>query len=226
MIGALGAYVISQATSASDVLSVAGMLPRHSTARVGSFSRAVLLRDNSGSHLFTSSIAILLHTVVLQREFGMGSGRKSDLPMMRIAPLFETLSDLDNAPSVMETLFSLPTYLGIIAGGALYTSHHKYPRMPGRYKILTLTSYTAPSTSQANPPPPPDRQAGDHGRLLRLRQRRRTSCCLLGSVSLSGRSCQDRQATQHRVDLLPWQRGYCGQRRQPGRLQSGEPQLL
>jgi len=66
----LGAYVISQARSASDVLAV----------------------------------------MLLQKQYGMtaSSGR-----MMRVVPLFETLVDLTNAPQVMETLFSLPNYLGM-----------------------------------------------------------------------------------------------------------------
>ena len=66
--GSLGAYVISQAKSASDVLAV----------------------------------------MLLQKQYGM-IGNK----MMRVVPLFETLNDLMNAPSVMETLFSLPNYLGL-----------------------------------------------------------------------------------------------------------------
>lgn len=66
----LGAYVISQARSASDVLAV----------------------------------------MLLQKQYGMtaNSGK-----MMRVVPLFETLVDLTNAPQVMETLFSLPNYLGM-----------------------------------------------------------------------------------------------------------------
>ena len=67
--GSLGAYVISQATSASDVLAV----------------------------------------YVLQKDAGV---RKP----LRVAPLFETLDDLLGATSTMETLFSLPTYMGIIKG--------------------------------------------------------------------------------------------------------------
>jgi phosphoenolpyruvate carboxylase len=68
---ALGAYVISQATSASDVLAV----------------------------------------MLLQKQFGMTpqSGK-----MMRVVPLFETLQDLTNAPEVVQTLFSLPGYLGAV----------------------------------------------------------------------------------------------------------------
>jgi phosphoenolpyruvate carboxylase len=66
----LGAYVISQARSASDVLAV----------------------------------------MLLQKQYGMTSTKGN---MMRVVPLFETLNDLTNAPQVMETLFSLPNYLGM-----------------------------------------------------------------------------------------------------------------
>lgn len=67
--GSLGAYVISQATSASDVLAV----------------------------------------YVLQKDAGVKKP-------LRVAPLFETLDDLKGATSTMKTLFSLPTYMGIIKG--------------------------------------------------------------------------------------------------------------
>ena len=67
--GSLGAYVISQATSASDVLAV----------------------------------------YVLQKDAGVKKP-------LRVAPLFETLGDLVGATSTMKTLFSLPTYMGIIKG--------------------------------------------------------------------------------------------------------------
>ena len=65
----LGAYVISQATSASDVLAV----------------------------------------LLLQRDAGVKKP-------LRIAPLFETLDDLNGAASTMKSLFSLPVYMGIIEG--------------------------------------------------------------------------------------------------------------
>jgi len=67
----LGAYVISQAKTASDVLAV----------------------------------------MVLQKQFGM-----SDSKAMRVAPLFETLDDLTNAPDVLKSLFSMPTYVGAVNG--------------------------------------------------------------------------------------------------------------
>ena len=65
----LGAYVISHATSASDVLAV----------------------------------------LLLQLDAGVQKP-------LRIAPLFETLSDLEGATDTMRTLFSLPVYMGIIGG--------------------------------------------------------------------------------------------------------------
>jgi phosphoenolpyruvate carboxylase len=67
--GSLGAYVISQATTASDVLAV----------------------------------------YVLQKDAGVKKP-------LRVAPLFETLDDLKGATGTMESLFSLPTYMGIIQG--------------------------------------------------------------------------------------------------------------
>jgi len=65
----LGAYVISQAQSASDVLAV----------------------------------------MLLQKQFGMTLESKN---LMRVVPLFETLNDLTNAPQVLQTLFSIPVYVG------------------------------------------------------------------------------------------------------------------
>lgn len=65
----LGAYVISQATSASDVLAV----------------------------------------LLLQLDAGVKKP-------LRVAPLFETLDDLNGASETMKTLFKLPVYMGIING--------------------------------------------------------------------------------------------------------------
>jgi len=71
--GSTGAYVISQARTASDVLAV----------------------------------------MLLQKQFGMtnNNGRA-----MRVVPLFETLTDLENAPEVVDTLFSSDGYLGRVKG--------------------------------------------------------------------------------------------------------------
>jgi phosphoenolpyruvate carboxylase len=70
---ALGAYVISQCQTASDVLAV----------------------------------------MLLQKQFGMNPSNGN---MMRVVPLFETLEDLTNAPEKLETLFSVPAYVGAIKG--------------------------------------------------------------------------------------------------------------
>jgi phosphoenolpyruvate carboxylase len=67
--GSLGAYVISQCTSASDVFSV----------------------------------------LVLQKDAGVKKP-------LRVAPLFETLDDLNGAADTMKKLFSLPGYMGAING--------------------------------------------------------------------------------------------------------------
>jgi len=69
----LGAYVISQAKVASDVLVV----------------------------------------MLLQKQFGMTSTGGN---MMRIVPLFETLTDLTNAPDTCDRLFSVPAYKSAIGG--------------------------------------------------------------------------------------------------------------
>jgi phosphoenolpyruvate carboxylase len=65
----LGAYVISQATNASDVLAV----------------------------------------LLLQLDAGVKNP-------LRVAPLFETLDDLNGAYDTMKKLFSLPVYMGVING--------------------------------------------------------------------------------------------------------------
>eukprot|EP00978_Attheya_sp_CCMP212_P025037 scaffold79760_cov57-Attheya_sp.AAC.9 len=67
----LGAYVISQAQTASDVLAV----------------------------------------MLLQKQFGMTSKKGN---RMRVVPLFETLNDLTNADDVLETLFSISSYVGAV----------------------------------------------------------------------------------------------------------------
>jgi len=67
--GSLGAYVISQATSPSDVLAV----------------------------------------LALQKDAGVKKP-------LRVAPLFETLDDLNGAADTMKKLFSLPSYMGAIDG--------------------------------------------------------------------------------------------------------------
>lgn len=71
--GSFGAYVISQATCASDVMAV----------------------------------------MLLQKQFGLTTDNGK---MLRVVPLFETLTDLNNASDVCETLFTLPGYLEAIKG--------------------------------------------------------------------------------------------------------------
>jgi phosphoenolpyruvate carboxylase len=44
--------------------------------------------------------------MLLQKQFDM-----TDAKMMRVVPLFETLDDLNNAPDVVNTLWSIPGYL-------------------------------------------------------------------------------------------------------------------
>ncbi len=51
--------------------------------------------------------------ILLQKQFGMTSANGRAL---RVVPLFETLTDLTNSAQVVETLFSLPGYLGLIRG--------------------------------------------------------------------------------------------------------------
>jgi phosphoenolpyruvate carboxylase len=70
---ALGAYVISQAQQASDVLAV----------------------------------------MLLQKQYGMTAGNGN---MMRVVPLFETLDDLNRGATVLNTLFSIPLYVGAVKG--------------------------------------------------------------------------------------------------------------
>lgn len=75
--GSLGAYVISRAGAASDVLSV----------------------------------------MLLQQQFGFehrAVGQRRGSPMLRVVPLFESLTDLTNAPAVVEQLFRLRGYLPMV----------------------------------------------------------------------------------------------------------------
>lgn len=67
----LGAYVISQAQTASDVLAV----------------------------------------ILLQKQYGM---TRENGKLMRVVPLFETLDDLDNAPTTLTKLFGISSYLGMV----------------------------------------------------------------------------------------------------------------
>jgi len=51
--------------------------------------------------------------MLLQKQFGMTSENGNS---MRVVPLFETLTDLENAPEKVNTLFSLPGYVGWVKG--------------------------------------------------------------------------------------------------------------
>lgn len=46
-----------------------------------------------------------------QKQFGLNSANGR---LLRVVPLFETLTDLNNAADVCETLFALPGYLDSI----------------------------------------------------------------------------------------------------------------
>ena len=64
------------------------------------------------SLLFSSllSFSLILHD---QKQFGLTSNNGK---LLRVVPLFETLTDLNNAADVCETLFSLPGYMAAIKG--------------------------------------------------------------------------------------------------------------
>jgi phosphoenolpyruvate carboxylase len=81
----LGAYVISMASSASDVLAVE-LLQREARLAVGSE--------------FAASAA----------KGGPEEASPSNNLPLRVVPLFETLKDLEAAPAVIEQLFSVPWY--------------------------------------------------------------------------------------------------------------------
>eukprot|EP01039_Chlorochromonas_danica_P003242 gene3241-3552_t len=85
--GSLGAYVISQATAASDVLAV------------------MLLQKQFG----------IMSSLQFGEERGAEAGKRTKHQKpLRVVPLFETLQDLTNAAQIVETLFSIPSYLAMI----------------------------------------------------------------------------------------------------------------
>ena len=55
----------------------------------------------------------VLAVMLLQKQVGMTAENGK---LMRVVPLFETLTDLNNAPDVVDTLFSLSNYIGIVKG--------------------------------------------------------------------------------------------------------------
>lgn len=71
-----------------------------------------------GAYVISQSKAAsdVLAVMLLQQQFSMTSSSSSTTTnkmkkMMRVVPLFETLTDLNNAPSIVNQLFSLPNYL-------------------------------------------------------------------------------------------------------------------
>jgi phosphoenolpyruvate carboxylase len=64
-----------------------------------------------GAYVISQSKATsdVLAVVLLQRQFGM---TKLNGKLMRVVPLFETLNDLNNAPAIIDVLFSNQKYLG------------------------------------------------------------------------------------------------------------------
>lgn len=72
-----------------------------------------------GAYVISQSKAAsdVLAVMLLQQQFGMtpssssGSSSSSQQRMMRVVPLFETLTDLRNAPDIVATLFALPHYI-------------------------------------------------------------------------------------------------------------------
>lgn len=67
---------------------------------------AELPSDSFGTYVISmaQSASDVLCVRLLQKEFGVPE------PMLRVAPLFETLDDLQNAPSALRTLLSSDTY--------------------------------------------------------------------------------------------------------------------
>jgi len=65
-----------------------------------------------GAYVISQSKAAsdVLAVMVLQQQFGM-TPDSSPQRMMRVVPLFETLTDLRNAPDIVATLFALPHYI-------------------------------------------------------------------------------------------------------------------
>lgn len=76
-----------------------------STLGPGSLGAYVISMSRSASDV----LAVML----LQKQFGMTAANGN---VMRVVPLFETLDDLTNSPTIAETLFTLPAYVGAIKG--------------------------------------------------------------------------------------------------------------
>lgn len=72
---------------------------------------AELPEDSFGAYVISmaKSSSDVLAVYLLQKECGIGK-------MIRVAPLFETLEDLDNAPEAMDKLLSNKWYYKLING--------------------------------------------------------------------------------------------------------------
>jgi phosphoenolpyruvate carboxylase len=51
----------------------------------------------------------VLAVLLLQKQFGLTASKGN---VLRVVPLFETLNDLNNAPQIISTLFSVSNYVG------------------------------------------------------------------------------------------------------------------
>jgi phosphoenolpyruvate carboxylase len=72
----------------------------------------------------TNEASDVLEVLLLAQEAGLYDSATSTTTV-RIAPLFETVDDLKNAPSIMKTLFELPLYRATLAGGYDYIEQLK-----------------------------------------------------------------------------------------------------
>jgi phosphoenolpyruvate carboxylase len=64
----------------------------------------------------TNDASDVLEVLLLAQEAGLYDPATSRAPL-RIVPLFETVDDLQHAPGIMSTLFELPLYRALLAGG-------------------------------------------------------------------------------------------------------------
>ena len=61
-------------------------------------------------------VSDLLEVLLLAKEAGLYDPR-TGITSLQVVPLFETVEDLKRAPAVMESLFELPFYRALLAGG-------------------------------------------------------------------------------------------------------------
>ena len=63
-----------------------------------------------GSYIISkaSSVSDILETYVLMKQAGLVYGGAAPRALMRVAPLFETIGDLENAPDIMRAWFATP----------------------------------------------------------------------------------------------------------------------